>query len=169
MRVEDDMSIIILTYCLFNFNPHPTCGGWLTSVKDNTIQNQISIHTLRVEGDSLFLTLCKNVRFYFNPHPPCGGWLSFDNPLYWGLLFQSTPSVWRVTAIKNGYGNVFRDFNPHPPCGGWPGGSLSDALVSIWFQSTPSVWRVTPICCWFRSLPLISIHTLRVEGDNLLE
>ncbi len=38
----------------------------------------ISIHTLRVEGD--------NFLYILNPHY---------------ILFQSTPSVWRVTLVKN--------------------------------------------------------------------
>ena len=57
-------------------------------------------------------------------------------------VFQSTPSAWRVTIDKK--------------CAEW----LHDP-----FQSTPSAWRVTHNGFAERLPVLISIHTLRVEGD----
>ena len=56
--------------------------------------------------------------------------------------FQSTPSVWRETILHS----------PH----------TSDQL----FQSTPSVWRETDDRLAGRLAYDISIHSLRVEGDN---
>ena len=57
-------------------------------------------------------------------------------------IFQSTPSAWRVTS------------------------SSKYDLSKIVFQSTPSAWRVTS----FHEIKVIfsniSIHTLRVEGDQ---
>ena len=59
------------------------------------------------------------------------------------LLFQSTPSVWRETGGSMGqYGKVC-NFNPLPPCGG---------RLPQWFKDIFNVG--------------ISIHSLRVEGDE---
>ena len=56
-------------------------------------------------------------------------------------------------------------FNPRPPRGGRP-----PALVSPWywmrFQSTPSARRATQTNGPAATLPLISIHALREEGDR---
>ena len=59
------------------------------------------------------------------------------------FAFQSTPSVWRVTASTSGWLSEYTQF-----------------------QSTPSVWRVTFIAWIADREPIISIHTLRVEGDR---
>ena len=57
-------------------------------------------------------------------------------------IFQSTPSVWRATTI------------------------LSACVGVISFQSTPSVRRATRGLAWISSGNAISIHALRVEGDQ---
>ena len=125
---------------------------------------EISIHSLRVEGDILQIYLRAHF-FHFNPLPPCGGRLlrlsllslrhtisihslrvegdDFDPNIKYKLLqFQSTPSVWRETAPTLASASAQRHFNPLPPCGGRPyyttGVNKSQA-----FQSTPSVWRET--------------------------
>ena len=56
--------------------------------------------------------------------------------------FQSTPSAWRVTKV-----------------GQW-------VAQTKGFQSTPSAWRVTVAVIAGHLGHLISIHTLRMEGDN---
>ena len=58
------------------------------------------------------------------------------------IVFQSTPSVWRETALACYY--------------------------ALWmlFQSTPSVWRETYIFFFIELKKSISIHSLRVEGDR---
>ena len=167
-------SVWRVTHCIISsysalikdFNPHPPCGGWHHTPNNPQSFERISIHTLRVEGDRAVL-LSK---------------LS-------GLLFQSTPSVWRVTRTFRKWKLCQRDFNPHPPCGGWqsiysfkrlfinfnphpPCGGwrfsnlFSGAVNGIKFQSTPSVWRVTKLGLQKNLVLPISIHTLRVEGDS---
>ena len=82
-------------------------------------------------------------RSYFNPLPPCGGRRVF--PQYSALVvmrFQSTPSVWRET----------------PPA--------ADTVPAAGFQSTPSVWRETIKRWALTEGEDISIHSLRVEGDE---
>ena len=146
----------------------------------------ISIHSLRMEGDDLFLhsistrqtfqstpsawrETCQVLHIfqhgiYFNPLPPHGGRLSY--------CAMCTISTY---------------FNPLPPHGGrlHTGVNFVDCFL---FQSTPSAWRET---CYFLYLlyhaehfnPLpphggrqwrkctsvygcgISIHSLRMEGD----
>ena len=102
----------------------------------------ISIHALRVEGDSLLRRFSKAV-----------------------LQFLSTPSGWRATARAQRFGRIFcisihalrvegddayhtatrccRNFYPRPPGGGRPVSAGTEGIA-----------------------PAISIHALRVEGDR---
>ena len=85
------------------------------------LQNRISIHSLRMEGDFSFLAASLRT-----------------------VSFQSTPSAWRETA---GHLNYF---------------------CNVVFQSTPSAWRET-VSAEIRTAEfVISIHSLRMEGDQLL-
>ena len=59
-------------------------------------------------------------------------------------LFQSTPSAWRETKIK-----VY-------------------ISIDTRFQSTPSAWRETRLARILTSIHAISIHSLRMEGDEHL-
>ena len=111
---------IISLLFMWNFNPHPPCGGRLYHIKNLTNFVRISIHTLRVEGDSITRGSPNSLK-YFNPHPPCGGRPPFI------LHPQSAPT----------------DFNPHPPCGGRLLLGLKIRFCQYLFQSTPSVWRAT--------------------------
>ena len=127
----------------------------------------ISIHSLRMEGDisctsisslsgsfqstpsawretsSCLVSICKSPNF--NPLPPHGGRLCpACDDLYNIFIFQSTPSAWRETRL---------------------------CLLSITgelFQSTPSAWRETHYGERGESLRIISIHSLRMEGDEAL-
>ena len=146
-----------------NFNPLPPCGGRRGDHLGGIARGNISIHSLRVEGDKDAARGGSRLR-YFNPLPPCGG--------------RHCPP-WKDDFTKN--------FNPLPPCGGRP---LKAAMQQLegQFQSTPSVWRETAPAaktregCKFQSTPsvwretrqrdsikksgVISIHSLRVEGDG---
>ena len=135
-----------------------TCAHSLQGVRGN-----ISIHSLRVEGDCSNCGKSIAVR-YFNPLPPCGG-----RPCQ-----RATPSLLDY-------------FNPLPPCGGRPfyfsvgliiydisihsrrvEGDLKQTflpLLDLGFQSTPSVWRETILLYVLYCAERISIHSLRVEGD----
>ena len=59
-------------------------------------------------------------------------------------LFLSTPSGWRATSDH------------------------IIACITIAFLSTPSGWRATVMSGMDRSAAEISIHALRVEGDDVL-
>ena len=101
----------------------------------------ISIHSLRMEGDHIYLLLTFTT-FYFNPLPPYGG----------------------RPAIRNFPLMIFH-FNPLPPYGGRHFNSAPCAPPHA-FQSTPSVWRETSEALQNRLRELISIHSLRMEGDQ---
>ena len=128
-------------------------------------EKNISIHSLRVEGDTRIRAVI-NVEF----------------------RFQSTPSAWRETL-------ALRELRPHMPISihslrvEGDSSALKNACSFAEFQSTPSAWRETQsslrrVLClrYFNPLPprggrllsipasssasIISIHSLRVEGDG---
>ena len=102
------------------------------------------------------------------------------------FIFQSTPSAWRETNCGMSAHGMTAYFNPLPPHGGRPVTEIVRLAMEI-FQSTPSAWRETRKrrrcghCGIFQSTPsawretidlvdgdpaiIISIHSLRMEGD----
>ena len=145
----------------------------------------ISIHSLRVEGDSGF-TLVPNPEEAFQSTPSV--WRETQMRMQKHVVrgFQSTPSVWRETSrhlscltyptisihslrVEGDYNGAFemlrnRHFNPLPPCGGRQYSAIASRLCPS-FQSTPSVWRETAAVLLAGVDYGISIHSLRVEGD----
>ena len=59
------------TQCV-NFNPLPPHGGRPDTLPDIVYIKDISIHSLRMEGDCVFVVIYK-LMLYFNPLPPHGG------------------------------------------------------------------------------------------------
>ena len=57
----------------------------------------ISIHALRVEGDSEQPVDAPD-EYDFYPRPPCGGRQKAVRQSPLAILFLSTPSVWRATC-----------------------------------------------------------------------
>ena len=138
-------------------------GDLINAMHLNT--SKISIHSLRVEGDWYAFVRLFVSGLHFNPLPPCGGRPIRNLHSMIFLTFQSTPSVWRETTTAYGELPVITDFNPLPPCGGRPL-FASIRVPHFVFQSTPSVWRETRCFLSARSPSSISIHSLRVEGDE---
>ena len=102
----------------------------------------ISIHSLRMEGDS-YVRFSTRRTGHFNPLPPHGGRHAFKYLWRHEKKFQSTPSAWRET---NSHCVLFwnaDNFNPLPP----HGGRLQKDVNNYVFR-------------------FISIHSLRMEGDN---
>ena len=104
----------------FHFNPLPPHGG--RRLHKRTVRGilSISIHSLRMEGDSN-LTLIFQFLVLFQSTPSAGR--ETDVPERVELphpAFQSTPSAWRETTKTS-----------NKPC-------------RYEFQSTPSAWRETP-------------------------
>ena len=147
-----------------NFNPLPPHGGRPELIIAKTLGYVISIHSLRMEGDSK--------RFPVKCSPS---------------VFQSTPSAWRETVVKSSWLSRISYFNPLPPHGGRrqpvlhgigrsryfnplpPHGGRRMQTVPPWmlsgFQSTPSAWRETCSPGVVSHDLVISIHSLRMEGD----
>ena len=161
-------------------------GDLINAMHLNT--SKISIHSLRVEGDWYAFVRLFVSGLHFNPLPPCGGRPLFASIRVPHFVFQSTPSVWRETALPKhrerrrpisihslrvegdqmfSFGSQpIKHFNPLPPCGGRPRYDII-ILVTVSFQSTPSVWRETDRYRLCRAWQMISIHSLRVEGDMM--
>ena len=103
----------------------------------------ISIHALRVEGDSRHfeVALVSVVNFY--PRPPGGGRPSSISVLTIQWIFLSTPSGWRATH------------------------ELEDLFFGLWISIHALRVEGDP-STFFTNLDFlfISIHTLRVEGDS---
>ena len=113
-------------------------------VQDHTVPCTISIHSLRMEGDSVYGT-CFKLSRYFNPLPPHGG-----------RRGGQTKTVRRE-------GISIHSLRME--------GDILPAVVAVpedsSFQSTPSAWRETRGVRKLMSINLISIHSLRMEGDFL--
>ena len=103
----------------------------------------ISIHSLRMEGDG-FPEIHVPLPAYFNPLPPHGG---------------------RQTSVRKNRRKF--NFNPLPPHGGRP--VLMRNVRSIEnFNPLPPHGGRLPFSAFPFPHPLISIHSLRMEGDSRL-
>ena len=125
----------------------------------------------------------------FYPRPPGGGRLEHQDIKLIHNAFLSTPSGWRATGSFTPSHSSTKNFYPRPPGGGRHRSILSGSKVNV-FLSTPSGWRAT-VCphqtraylhhfyprppgggrrrksvCMCTPLQWISIHALRVEGDE---
>ena len=102
----------------------------------------ISIHSLRMEGDSLSISSVSAVStFQSTPSAWRETIVSHRSDLE--IIFQSTPSAWRETYSQSSCFGVER------------------------FQSTPSAWRETNKLHQMGVQTAISIHSLRMEGDMI--
>ena len=127
-------------------------------------ENQISIHSLRMEGDTIVNTaLVEYMIFQSTP----SAWRETGGTLCGAIMpivFQSTPSAWRETRTAAGLHSDLLHFNPLPPHGGRPK-AYNVRWRNTRFQSTPSAWRETYTIYKNHSVSHISIHSLRMEGD----
>ena len=127
-------------YLTSYFNPLPPHGGRHLERQSQGEKQCISIHSLRMEGDSCVLQPC-TAHYNFNPLPPHGGRPCVLQPCTAHYNFNPLPphggrpfkaSVWSAPS----------HFNPLPPHGGRPATTYGVTLASK-FQSTPSAWRET--------------------------
>ena len=104
---------------------------------------KISIHALRVEGDSSALSIrAEDLRISIHALRVEGDHLPLSF-LHTVLYFYPRPPGWRATTV----------------------GRIACAFEQ--FLSTPSGWRATIITLAYGAEKiLISIHALRVEGDE---
>ena len=128
-----------------DFYPRPPGGGRPAIVRSPIPDFPISIHALRVEGDS-----------------------KLRKTVYQHDVFLSTPSGWRATRTCYGSYHKRLDFYPRPPGGGRPLPYRFERRICE-FLSTPSGWRATSPLFGLSFTGPISIHALRVEGDTALK
>ena len=126
--------------------------------------------------------------FHFNPLPPHGGRQPHAGRCASGLTFQSTPSAWRETPettcrryrhrisihslrMEGDSADVSKAaslsaFQSTPSAWRETCGSSLDSCSRL-FQSTPSAWRETRRPADTLQERVISIHSLRMEGDSV--
>jgi len=147
---------------------------------------QISIHSLRTEGDlhdrdvdpdgnpfqstpsarreTAPVYIFGKGNLYFNPLPPHGGRPNKSD----GFESSNAISIHSLRTEGDGFTGFFHklfiNFNPLPPHGGRRE-ILFFKFMPIIFQSTPSARRETTYAAKKRASRIISIHSLRTEGD----
>ena len=146
-----------------DFNPLPPCGGRLHN-NDYTDQNGVFQSTPSVWRETFTDAMKKAIEIDFNPLPPCGGRQIARLVSLCHRHFNPLPPC----GGRRYAGDIDRKkrsyFNPLPPCGGRPSTFVPYAS-RLAFQSTPSVWRETNEKYKVQDDEIISIHSLRVEGD----
>ena len=132
---------------------------------DGVVQiHSISIHSLRMEGDSpmrdCWIPLC-----LFQSTPSAWRETSYTVTAKLAVgKFQSTPSAWRETVSFPPSLGVDSYFNPLPPHGGRrcilrrPSSNRGISIHSLRMEGD---FRVAPSL----HQAIISIHSLRMEGD----
>ena len=166
-----------------------TPSGWratAAAVAEPAAALDISIHALRVEGDTMLGSACR-LKMHFYPRPPGGGrlllfiFLAFllcisihalrvegDSPS--PPSFVTVPISIHALRVEGDWSRAFprimqQHFYPRPP-----GGGRHKCQVYYnqkkGFLSTPSGWRATEEYRVMQERGFISIHALRVEGDR---
>ena len=148
-----------------HFNPLPPHGGRPGAFSCATMTQNISIHSLRMEGD-IEITVITHVTTTISIHSLRMEGDIKETPKTSMKSFQSTPSAWRETIGVVETVTPIWDFNPLPPHGGRRTFLLM-LLLHRTFQSTPSAWRETDRIHDGRNSEAISIHSLRMEGDSI--
>ena len=127
----------------------------------------ISIHSLRMEGDISIKNMTANYP-YFNPLPPYGGRHPRMRLRRMPETFQSTPSVWRETVLQVVGQSTGHHFNPLPPYGGRRGQDCRLYRNQYFNPLPPYGGRPFKSVCPASS-NAISIHSLRMEGDVIIQ
>ena len=124
-----------------NFNPLPPHGGRLIGSINPICQIGISIHSLRMEGDSQTKS---NTLFIFVFQSTPSAWRETSVCFYdfTFFIFQSTPSAWRET-IENVTSAVQYSISIHSLRMEGDLQLLGSLKPLFPFQSTPSAWRET--------------------------
>ncbi len=154
--MEGDLPVASFLLLFGYFNPLPPHGGRLKGEYSFFAFPKISIHSLRMEGDTFVRKLSRS---HFNPLPPHGGRPVLTSILRSNPAFQSTPSAWRETSfsIKLSSDLIFQST---PSAWRETARQQIHAFLAVQFQSTPSAWRETwpPHMCrvvlpYFNPLP----------------
>ena len=127
---------------LVYFNPLPPHGGRPDTVRLLSPDSQISIHSLRMEGD--LRRNWKDCAISVFQSTPSAWRETYKCAIIYTEVreFQSTPSAWRETELLPFRLTGTSYFNPLPPHGGRLA-YLNSLTENDPFQSTPSAWRET--------------------------
>ena len=164
LRMEGDFLGFSVCFLFPNFNPLPPHGGRLAA-EYHLNDAQRDFNPLPPHGGRRMFPCSFSFRVYFNPLPPHGGRRLRQTVPQSRARFQSTPSAWRETSSTLHNCGSTGYFNPLPPHGGRRKCNRPTHRDST-FQSTPSAWRETNGCLLGYDDSAISIHSLRMEGDN---
>ena len=146
------------------FNPHPPWGGRPRSANCFNMFFEISIHTLRGEGDDGGILV--RAGFVISIHTLRGEGDELTLPLRCGeVTFQSTPSVGRATYTRLRAGRSARYISIHTLRGeGDAVCALKLGGNGISIHTLRGEGDKTKVC--YELSEEISIHTLRGEGDG---
>ena len=129
--------------------------------------SDISIHSLRMEGDTAYPDQT-NQGYNFNPLPPHGGRLSYVSDIP-SCVTISIHSLRMEGDTSSGYAFPGKYISIHSLRMEGDIYNFDNVFCVELFQSTPSAWRET----WcYRKVDkgrhgrVISIHSLRMEGDR---
>ena len=171
------------------FNPHLPCGRWPATEDCVRYVSYISIHTFLAEGDvhyviSVYLDNLISIHIFlaegdekadgaiyrvaknFNPHFPCGRWQMRAAKEEQPIVFQSTPSLRKVTCICNAWKHV-RIISIHTFLTEGDERDIALSERKIRFQSTPSLRKVTSFSFVVTFFPLFqSTPSLRKVTRN---
>ena len=136
-------------------------GDW---VCDNCYEEEMDFNPLPPHGGRPYTQLGTGFSTHFNPLPPHGGRPGKKRTSSAGKRFQSTPSAWRETRPWC-YQRHGQPFQSTPSAWRETYNKIIFEIGGISFQSTPSAWRETAAVNNDFSAQLISIHSLRMEGD----
>ena len=141
LRMEgDDMRVLVFPPdCTFQSTPSAWRETYLSPRRSQ--RGNISIHSLRMEGDAETCFSClESGEFQSTP----SAWRETRHSLKLDReeAFQSTPSAWRETCAPAPVAGAAKYFNPLPPHGG--------RHITLTLR---------------QPIPIISIHSLRMEGD----
>ena len=163
LRMEGDFRCFQNILLMFTFQSTPS--AWRETQDSNrNARDELYFNPLPPHGGRHVICLFWIIRRHFNPLPPHGGRLSGTFTPRTDSLFQSTPSAWRETDVSAHHQVMRRHFNPLPPHGGRRCTDRSLDRLSYFNPLPPHGGRQISDCSK-SSTSIISIHSLRMEGD----
>ena len=162
LRMEGDLQDISSISFIFHFNPLPPHGGRPISVKNMIDRFPFQSTPSAWRETWKIWNGCSRKKFQSTP----SAWRETGVLLVQRSkdIFQSTPSAWRETGSIMSNDSKTGHFNPLPP----HGGRLYCGVIRWGYRNfnplPPHGGR--QLCCFPAvSAVIISIHSLRMEGD----
>ena len=128
----------------------------------------ISIHSLRMEGDHLDIPDAEDTK-HFNPLPPHGGRHIIHTFVYCAYVHFNPLPPHGGRRLWHKHFGIPEHFNPLPPHGGRRVRRLCTHTVTWNFNPLPPHGGRLCFPRLIQSTYLISIHSLRMEGDKFFQ